>query len=302
MMEDEQPNQKEDVSESEAQTKDEQEVNEAENNGSRISNDIADYVLVKCQVCGIKKTMTTLRAHTKAAHKLTITEYKEKFGQLEPIESVFHQCGICSVLIMFDSDHIASHLKSPGHNITHKEYNSNYLTDSRDVKQGGIKGWLARKKEKREKMEQTTIKCKTEAQENKMLGNEVKQEPDLNDIVKEECEDECDSKEDAKPRPRRCRDRNLSFIDYDEEIAFEKAIKASLKAMKKEDRLKQDIDIIDMDEKPKVRVDIKFDNSSLVTSTSVRPESEEVEKHIQRHQLGDKLFKICKVCGYSTDR
>ena len=72
-----------------------------------ISNDCADYVVVECNLCGAHKTITNLRAHTKSAHKLTITEYKKQFGQLAPVQVVMHKCGICSELVLLDSDQIS---------------------------------------------------------------------------------------------------------------------------------------------------------------------------------------------------
>ena len=100
--------------------------------GNLISNDFADYTLVECQICLIHTPMTRLRSHTKSTHKVTITEYKAQFGpDLFPIVPVYHRCGICEELVLLDSDHIAVHLKRPGHFITHKNYNEGYMVDSR---------------------------------------------------------------------------------------------------------------------------------------------------------------------------
>lgn len=100
--------------------------------GNLISNDFADYTLVECKICLIHTPMTRLRSHTKSAHKVTITEYKAQFGpDLVPIVPVYHRCGICEELVLLDSDHIAVHLKKPGHYITHKNYNEGYMVDSR---------------------------------------------------------------------------------------------------------------------------------------------------------------------------
>merc|ERR1740131_822174 len=77
--------------------------------------------------------MTRLRSHTKSAHKVTITEYKAMYGpDLFPIKTVYHRCGICEELVVLDSDHIATHLKKPGHNITHKNYNEGFMVDTRN--------------------------------------------------------------------------------------------------------------------------------------------------------------------------
>jgi len=103
--------------------------------GNLISNDFADYTLVECKICLIHTPMTRLRSHTKSTHKVTITEYKAQFGpDLFPIVPVYHRCGICEELVLLDSDHIAVHLKRPGHFITHKNYNDGYMVDSRSSK------------------------------------------------------------------------------------------------------------------------------------------------------------------------
>ena len=41
--------------------------------------------------------MTSLRNHTKSAHKIAIKEYKEKYGNPKEhiVEEIFHECGLC---------------------------------------------------------------------------------------------------------------------------------------------------------------------------------------------------------------
>ena len=100
--------------------------------GYLISNDLADYMLVECRICQALKPKTRLREHTKSAHGIPITEYKARFGELEPIEPVFHRCGICEKKIFLDNDAVAVHLKSLGHpRITHKDYNEAFMVDTR---------------------------------------------------------------------------------------------------------------------------------------------------------------------------
>ena len=100
--------------------------------GYLISNDLADYMLVECRICQTLKPKTRLREHTKSAHGVSITEYKARFGELEPIEPVFHRCGICEKKIFLDNDAVAVHLKSLGHpRITHKDYNEAFMVDTR---------------------------------------------------------------------------------------------------------------------------------------------------------------------------
>merc|ERR1719433_790384 len=58
------------------------------------------------------------------------------FGSdLTPLAVVWHRCGVCSRLVMLDSDHIAVHLKSGRHpRITHKDYNEAFMVDTRTTK------------------------------------------------------------------------------------------------------------------------------------------------------------------------
>merc|ERR1719450_233983 len=111
-------------------------IQDTADDGCLISNDIADYTCVECQICEAHIPMTRLRTHTKSHHQMTITEYKERFGtELIPVEVVWHRCGVCSDLVMLDSDHIAVHLKRGGHpRITHKDYNDQYMVDTRSSK------------------------------------------------------------------------------------------------------------------------------------------------------------------------
>ena len=126
---------------------------ERDENGHVISNDFADYMLVECQICSLQTPMTRLRAHTKSAHGVTITEYKAQFGQLEPVEPVYHRCGICGELIFLDSDALAVHLKSGGHpRISHKEYNDAYMVDSRSSK------WYVNEQEREHRAEQRALR------------------------------------------------------------------------------------------------------------------------------------------------
>ena len=111
-------------------------IQEIAEDGNLISNDLADYTLVECNICNVHLPMTRLRSHTKGVHKVTITEYKAMFGpDLTPLAVVWHRCGICQKLLMLDSDHVAVHLKSGGHpRITHKDYNEAFMVDTRTSK------------------------------------------------------------------------------------------------------------------------------------------------------------------------
>ena len=66
-------------------------VQDRDEYGHLISNDIADYMLVECQICSLHTPQTRLRSHTKSAHGITITEYKAQFGVPDPVEPVYHR-------------------------------------------------------------------------------------------------------------------------------------------------------------------------------------------------------------------
>ena len=95
------------------------------------SNSMEDCVKSACKICGIIVKVTAMRGHTKSAHKMSISEYKEKYNQtyFDLVELVLHQCGICEEYVLLDSDYIAQHLKSGGgfHDITHGNYNAKFM-------------------------------------------------------------------------------------------------------------------------------------------------------------------------------
>ena len=102
------------------------------------SNNLTEVCKTKCKMCGRAYILPVMRVHTKSAHKITITQYKEQFNQqfLYIIEKIFHKCGICGKPVLFDSDSIAVHLKNrDNHNVTHKVYNDTFLTKICGTKQ-----------------------------------------------------------------------------------------------------------------------------------------------------------------------
>ena len=269
--------------------------------GVLISNDLADYIMVECQICGLHKPMTFLRGHTKSAHGMTITEYKEKFGaDLEMVEKVLHRCGICEDLILLDSDHIAYHLKKPGHNITHKNYAAKYTVHTRNPG--------SRRQYKKEQV-------KTE------IGFDVKQEP---------------REESAPTTGRRKRKRNAFLSDYELAVALslgeadhealfspndilpKKAVDLEdIKGMKQlwkdckvsvlnykltEEQMEDGgVDLSELDSYNNSLVEVKLPRVK-VDSSHGRSEDEEVEKHMSRFLVGEKLIKECNICHYTTDR
>ena len=93
----------------------------------KFSNYTKDIVQTVCQICKNGFSFTNMRSHTKSVHKITITEYKKKYGQLMDhiVEPVYHKCGICDKAILLDIDRIAPHAGS--HGMSHKEYSAKYL-------------------------------------------------------------------------------------------------------------------------------------------------------------------------------
>jgi len=125
-------------------------VQERDAEGHLVSNDLADYTLAECKVCGSRTAMTNLRHHTRAAHDLPITQYKAQFGEVSPVERVLHRCGLCRQLLLLDSDAVATHLRSSGHTeISHRRYNERFMVDTRANRRRGKleKGTVVRKLE-----------------------------------------------------------------------------------------------------------------------------------------------------------
>ena len=94
----------------------------------RISNNLKDACKTNCRICQKPFFITSLRHHTRNVHKVSINEYKKSFGEPKNnlIQKVYHKCGLCFKIILFDSDEISSHLKGQ-HKISHKDYNQNYM-------------------------------------------------------------------------------------------------------------------------------------------------------------------------------
>ena len=87
-----------------------------------------------CQLCLKQIYRRSLRAHTKSIHKMSIGEYKQRFGKILPlVEEIFHKCKICFLDVYLDSDDIAKHLKT-NHTITHGEYNQKYIINKNTCK------------------------------------------------------------------------------------------------------------------------------------------------------------------------
>ena len=118
---------------------DHQKSHEEEIKEMRLSSDMKDVVLTNCKVCEEPFNLTRMRSHTRTAHKMKITEYKERYNQqyYDPIELVLHRCGICGEYLLLDSDVVAQHLKTNikthGY-ITHANYNKKFMTLRNSIK------------------------------------------------------------------------------------------------------------------------------------------------------------------------
>merc|ERR1719391_174406 len=62
---------------------------------------------------------------------MTITEYKTRYGDLNPVENVLHRCAICDQLIQLDSDLLNHHLRREDHKMSTRDYKEQYMVDTR---------------------------------------------------------------------------------------------------------------------------------------------------------------------------
>jgi len=148
-------------------TLEEDSICDKETKGSiKFSNSMKDAVKTECRICRQAVSLTTMRGHTKSAHKMSISDYKETHGnhRTQIIEKIFHKCGLCQQAILLDSDDIAHHLKK-SHEITHKDYNSKYMTLKKDDKSANKTKDKPRKQITKTKLPSSQIdnKVKTES-------------------------------------------------------------------------------------------------------------------------------------------
>ena len=99
-----------------------------DSNNIRYSNHMKDNVQSYCQICKVPQNFSKMRSHTKAKHRISITDYKKKYGELidNIVETVYHKCGICKKAILLDGDILATHARL--HRISHKAYSDKYIT------------------------------------------------------------------------------------------------------------------------------------------------------------------------------
>ena len=118
---------------------DHQASHEEEIKQMKLSSDMKEVVVTNCKVCQKPFNLTRMRSHTRTAHGMTITEYKERYNQhyYDPIQLVLHRCGICPEYLLLDSDVVAQHLKSnmkTHGSITHANYNKKFMTLKSSIK------------------------------------------------------------------------------------------------------------------------------------------------------------------------
>ena len=117
-------------------------VNEPESEktelGKTLSNNMKDAVQTTCKICHNTFTLTSMRSHTKKSHNMAIRKYREVYGQLELIKHIYHKCGLCSSVMIIDSDTIMCHLRVK-HRISHASYNAQFMITSRNKQKEGYR-------------------------------------------------------------------------------------------------------------------------------------------------------------------
>ena len=81
-----------------------------------------------CCVCDKVVPLSTMKNHTRTWHKMSLTEYKELYGnpKRQIIQVVYHSCVICKTTVLFDPKELYKHLKKH-HAMSYKEYSTTSL-------------------------------------------------------------------------------------------------------------------------------------------------------------------------------
>ena len=89
----------------------------------RMSNDPQQSVKVFCAVCDQVYQMSGLRKHVAHKHGLTLTRYREMFGDLRKqiIQLVHHACVLCKRVLLLDTEDISKHV-SKRHKMGYRTY------------------------------------------------------------------------------------------------------------------------------------------------------------------------------------
>ena len=111
---------------------DELEIQTSQAMGKVFSNDMTDACRTVCKICERQVTLNFMRTHAKNKHKMTIREYKNKFGnhRKQIVNVVYHKCALCCAEIILDADSIDKHVRRH-HQTSLKDYNSRYITSSK---------------------------------------------------------------------------------------------------------------------------------------------------------------------------
>ena len=95
--------------------------------GIKVTNDLSQSVKTRCHLCPESDPfpLHLFRSHTRKQHNLAIAEYKDMY-QVELVERVYHQCGLCRELVILDSDTMYGHLQRHKP-YTVKQYNEQFM-------------------------------------------------------------------------------------------------------------------------------------------------------------------------------
>ena len=94
----------------------------------RMSNDPQQSVKVFCAVCDQVYQMSGLRKHVAHKHGLTLTRYREMYGDLRKqiIQLVHHACVLCKRVLLLDTEDISKHV-SKKHKMGYTSYARRFM-------------------------------------------------------------------------------------------------------------------------------------------------------------------------------
>ena len=94
----------------------------------RMSNDPHLQVKVFCAVCDQVYQMSGLRKHVAHKHGLTLTRYREMYGDLRKqiIQLVHHACVLCKRVLLLDTEDISKHV-SKKHKMGYTSYARRFM-------------------------------------------------------------------------------------------------------------------------------------------------------------------------------
>ena len=98
------------------------------------SNDPTKSCKTFCCSCDQVITLSGLRKHVKSRHQMTLTKYKELYGnhRKQIIQLVYHKCAFCQQSVLLDTDDLSKHLKK-SHQVSYKEYVVRYMTNRQNI-------------------------------------------------------------------------------------------------------------------------------------------------------------------------